>query len=64
MDESVVGAAASRAPGITDMPEAAVEQATRVYAGMGQIQRAFEEVQPDGIIKILNEHLVYFYWVF
>ena len=62
MGDIVVGAAASHTPSITGMPEAAWEWAIRFYAGMEKIrQPPFEETQPDTIIKILNEHFIYWF---
>ncbi len=62
MGEIVVAAAASHAPGITGMREAAdPEQASRFYAGMEKLHEAFEKARPDVIIEISNDHLYNFY---
>ena len=62
MGEIRVGAALSHAPGITGWPDRAdSQQASRFYAGIEKIRRAFEEAKPDVILLVCNEHFVNFY---
>lgn len=61
MGEIVIGAGASHAPGVTGNPEQAGEQGVRFYAGLEAIRKAFDEVKPDLIIEVANEHFVNFY---
>ena len=61
MGEIAIAATLSHAPGITGFRDQAGEEATRYYAGMARLRKAFEDARPDVILEIYDDHFTNFY---